>query len=190
MKASIHLRCCCTFPYLIYSSFIISLIIMSAAKTTVTTYLLTGDIGGTNSRMSLYDATSEKPLVVKTFRNAEHLPVKVRSNPAAFQTHIVIPFLEHCWNTTANKLVALEQCQIIGCLATAGLAVGHYGNTIGYRIGGLKISCAYRGPNFALLLKHGHVLVVGHIHDSTAGKRCCYGKQGNNGYNRARPFKW
>lgn len=89
-----------------------------------TFYLLTGDIGGTNSRMSLYDVRKEEPLVVKYFRNAEHLPDSTHGDDKAFEKFIVIPFLKHCW-ASCNKLVPLEDCDIIGCLATAGLVTAN-----------------------------------------------------------------
>ena len=65
-------------------------------------YLLTGDIGGTNSRMSLYDVSSSKPKVVYYYRNAEHLPEEHLSDPDAFPLRIVAPFLQHCWDTVQN----------------------------------------------------------------------------------------
>ena len=89
------------------------------------TYLLTGDIGGTNSRMSFYDAgadcSEDTPLVVKYFRNADHLPEEVRGDPAAFQKYIIKPFLKHCWEEAPDKLVARDNCQIVCCLAIAGI---------------------------------------------------------------------
>jgi glucokinase len=94
---------------------------------TKTTYLLTGDVGGTNSRMSLYEAEStcshDTPVAVKYFRNSEHLPENTLKDPAAFQKHIVIPFLEFCWETASDKLVPIEECEILACLATAGLVL-------------------------------------------------------------------
>ncbi|EEC45139.1 glucokinase [Phaeodactylum tricornutum CCAP 1055/1] len=89
-------------------------------------YLLTADVGGTNSRMSLYDAEAtcceDKPLVVKYYRNSEHLTCHV-DDPKAFPKHIVIPFLKYCWNEAEKKddLVPLKSCQIIACFATAGI---------------------------------------------------------------------
>jgi glucokinase len=94
---------------------------MSQKETTY--YLLTGDIGGTNSRMSFYAADGDEPLVVKYFRNAEHLPNNTHDKPAAFQNNIIIPFLKHCWQTAS--LVRLENCNIIACLATAGLVTSN-----------------------------------------------------------------
>ena len=97
--------------------------------TKMTTYLLTGDIGGTNSRMSLYETESscydDKPIMIKHFRNFEHLPESTHKDPAAFQKNIVIPFLKYCWEKSPDKakLVPLEECEILACLATAGLVL-------------------------------------------------------------------
>lgn len=87
-------------------------------------YLLTGDIGGTNSRMSLYDASdaSAKPKVVHYYRNAEHLPQERLGDADAFPMHIIVPFLELCWSDgDAHGLAALEQSEIVACIATAGV---------------------------------------------------------------------
>lgn len=95
----------------------------------MTTYLLTGDIGGTNSRMALYETESschtDKPIIIKHFRNSEHLPANTHKDPAAFQKNIVIPFLKFCWETSPDKskLVPIEECEILACLATAGLVM-------------------------------------------------------------------
>ena len=90
-------------------------------KTTV--YLLTGDIGGTNSRMSLYDVASNQPKVVHYYRNAEHLPPARLSDPQAFSLHIVAPFLKLCFDNNAkNDLSPLnDQVEIVACIATAGV---------------------------------------------------------------------
>lgn len=81
-----------------------------------TVYLLTGDVGGTNSRMSLYDTASSIPLAVKYYRNQEHLTTK---NDGVFESNIVAPFLQHCWETVHN-LIPIGQAEIIACLACAG----------------------------------------------------------------------
>jgi len=91
-----------------------------------TIYLLTGDIGGTNSRMSLYDTASsccaDQPLVVKYYRNAEHLPEDCHNHPEAFPTKIVIPFLKYCWEEQEkSKLQPLQEVTIVAALATAGM---------------------------------------------------------------------
>jgi len=90
-------------------------------------FLLTGDIGGTNSRMSLYDTTysssgSDQPLVDKYYRNSEHLPEDCHDHPEAFANKIVIPFLKYCWEEqTEAKLPPIAQVQILAALATAGI---------------------------------------------------------------------
>ena len=94
-----------------------------------TIFLLTGDIGGTNSRMALYDpacksCSSDEPLAVKYYRNAEHLPEDCHSHPDAFATKIVIPFLQYCWEEQKESAVRLppmsQHVQILAVLATAG----------------------------------------------------------------------
>lgn len=83
-----------------------------------TIYLLTGDIGGTNSRMHLYDTNSSIHLVQKTYRNEEVLAGL--EGPGLFERRVIAPFLQHCWNTAPN-LVGLESCEIVACLACAGV---------------------------------------------------------------------
>jgi len=97
----------------------------SNSPSSTTYYLLTGDIGGTNSRMSLYAADSpcdcDEPIVVKYYRNAEHLPESVHHQRDAFQRHVVAPFLKYCWETKSDVLADLDDSEIVACLATAGL---------------------------------------------------------------------
>mmetsp|Transcript_2182 Transcript_2182/g.3242 ORF Transcript_2182/g.3242 Transcript_2182/m.3242 type:complete len:403 (-) Transcript_2182:98-1306(-) len=79
-------------------------------------YLLTGDIGGTNSRMSLYDTTSLKPLMEKWYRNQEHFKDKT---DGCFERQILIPFLQYCWDTVP-RIAPLDEVEFIACLACAG----------------------------------------------------------------------
>lgn len=81
-----------------------------------TVYLLTGDVGGTNSRMGLYSVTGTEPLCVKYYRNQDHLPAK---KDGIFEQKIIGPFLEHCWATT-KSLVPIEEAEVVACLAIAG----------------------------------------------------------------------
>lgn len=95
-----------------------------------TIYLLTGDIGGTNSRMSLYDTTSscgaDQPLVVKYYLNEEHLPEDCHGHPEAFASNIVIPFLKYCWDEQdESQLQPLHDVQILAALATAGIVANN-----------------------------------------------------------------
>ena len=100
-------------------------------------YLLTGDIGGTNSRMSLYDVHSPEPVVVHYYRNSEHLPAERLADPDAFPLHIVAPFLEKCWTETKSTLQPLEQSEIVACIATAGVVSNNAANLT--NLGGLLI---------------------------------------------------
>ena len=96
-------------------------------------YLLTGDIGGTNSRMSLYDASTKdasKPLVVKYFRNAQHFPnigagEDYHDKDDLFAQCVLIPFLQHCWETKPAELASLSESKIVACLATAGVVMNN-----------------------------------------------------------------
>ncbi len=97
-------------PFLIFSSH------KTAAPAKPTVYLLTGDIGGTNSRMGLYSVQDSFPLVVKNFRNQEHLTEKV---DGIFERKIIAPFLQHCWETN-DSLQPLDQVEIVASLAVAG----------------------------------------------------------------------
>lgn len=81
-------------------------------------YLLTGDIGGTNARISLYDPTKKEPLFVHFFRNAEHLPAETHDDSNAFAQKILTPFLkDHCRSIFDTG----DSVAIIACLASAGL---------------------------------------------------------------------
>jgi len=84
-------------------------------------YLLTGDIGGTNSRMGLYRVGDDKPLGVVTYRNLEHLTKK---EDGIFQRNIIYPFLKHMWETIPS-IPPIEKSEIIACLAIAGPVKGN-----------------------------------------------------------------
>lgn len=81
-----------------------------------TTYLLTGDIGGTNSRMGLYSVEDTIPLEVKFYRNQDYLTNKV---DGIFERNVIAPFLQYCWENN-NKLLPLDQVEIVACFAIAG----------------------------------------------------------------------
>jgi glucokinase len=83
------------------------------------TYLLAGDIGGTNSRMGLYSTTSPKPLKDKPYRNQEHFPADNREDSTAFQVKILVPFLKLCFDELGISPNDTE-FRIIACLACAG----------------------------------------------------------------------
>mmetsp|Transcript_16858 Transcript_16858/g.30530 ORF Transcript_16858/g.30530 Transcript_16858/m.30530 type:complete len:284 (+) Transcript_16858:106-957(+) len=82
-----------------------------------THYLLTGDIGGTNSRLGLYDLSSSIPLCVKIYQNEEEL--RVGASNGIFEKKIIVPFLNLCWETVPG-LAPVELTEIVACLACAG----------------------------------------------------------------------
>lgn len=88
------------------------------------TYLLTGDIGGTNSRMGLYNTSSSKALKVKIYRNQDHLPTDNNDNGTGFQDKIIAPFLKLCFeelNISPNEADDVSSdFRILACLACAG----------------------------------------------------------------------
>lgn len=88
----------------------------TSVNTTTTTYMLTGDIGGTNSRMGLYDISSEIPLAVKYYRNQDYIK---EPQAGIFESKIIAPFLQHCWETV-HGLEVIEKADIVACLAVAG----------------------------------------------------------------------
>ena len=88
--------------------------------TQTTTYLLAGDIGGTNSRLRLYASAHDQsdPLVDKDYRNQVALTDK---NAGAFERLILHPFLEHCSTELKSKgLTPIDESEIIAVLACAG----------------------------------------------------------------------
>jgi glucokinase len=108
-------------------------------------YLMTGDIGGTNSRMSLYPLPSSSSSAQQSsnnpttsipshlhyheYRNEEELPKSCRTDPHAFATRIVAPFLQECFerlgilpeDTTSYD----EHVEIVACIATAGIVTNN-----------------------------------------------------------------
>lgn len=99
---------------------------------------MTGDVGGTNSRMSLYDCKSTEPKVVNHYRNAVHLPEDRLLDPNAFPKNIIEPFLELCFNDAAkNGLESIENSEIVACIATAGVVSDNRANLT--NLGGLLI---------------------------------------------------
>lgn len=87
-----------------------------------TTYIIAGDIGGTNSRFALHVAGQGTPLFVHIYSNEEAL-----SGAATPTYHYATlkPFLEKClaeveeWKALGEPAL-LSQVQIVACLAAAG----------------------------------------------------------------------
>lgn len=91
-------------------------------NTRQTTYLLTGDIGGTNSRMYLYDPEkAETPLCHEQYRNAKHIPEDCHDCPNVFQENIITPFLRQCWESGSSKLEPIGSVMIVAVFAIAGV---------------------------------------------------------------------
>ena len=87
------------------------------------TYLLTGDIGGTSSRMGFYDTSHKEPLLVHIYRNFDELPRKNDGSETAFQDKIIAPFLKKCFNEleiSPKEETKLSPFRILACLAVAG----------------------------------------------------------------------
>jgi glucokinase len=88
-------------------------------------YLLTGDIGGTNSRLSLYDTVSTKPLVQEFYRNSEHLPttdttIALSTDTTIFAKNILHPFLRFCFKEKRLASDNIANVKILATLAIAG----------------------------------------------------------------------
>ena len=98
-----------------------------------TTYLLTGDIGGTFSRMTLYDTSCTIPLCHKEYFNERQLHEGAQDG--IFERKIIAPFLQHCWETL-HGLETIELVEIVACLACAGpvddnrCSLGNRGNVV------------------------------------------------------------
>ena len=74
-------------------------------------YLLAGDIGGTNSRMALYSPSSKVPLLSREYQNERVL----NSPESTFEGCVVIPFLRDCFATEG-----IERGAVTACFACAG----------------------------------------------------------------------
>ncbi len=84
------------------------------------TYIIAGDIGGTNSRFALHRPGQKDPLLVHIYPNEEALKTASTYHHATLE-----PFLKKClaevdeWKELGEKGV-LSQIQVVACLATAG----------------------------------------------------------------------
>ena len=84
------------------------------------TYIIAGDIGGTNSRFALHRPGQKDPLLVHIYSNEEVLKAASTYHHATLKQ-----FLEKClaevneWKELGEKAV-LSQIQVVGCLAVAG----------------------------------------------------------------------
>jgi glucokinase len=84
------------------------------------TVFLVGDIGGTNSRLGLYDIDANTKLIERHYKNCEVFKDK---NAGSFERFVLEPFLKECWSSSGIKdiLPPIESAEIIACLACAGI---------------------------------------------------------------------
>ena len=91
---------------------------------TKTTYIIAGDIGGTNSRLALHLTGQSEPLLVHVYSNEEAL--KTMSSDEYYHHATLKPFLEKCladvdqWKSMVGEDALLSQVQVVACLAIAG----------------------------------------------------------------------
>jgi len=84
-----------------------------------TTYIIAGDIGGTNSRFALYRQGEREPLLVHVYPNETALATTKSYHHATLK-----PFLEKCvaeveeWSCMVDDI--RNKVQVVVCLATAG----------------------------------------------------------------------
>ena len=86
-------------------------------------FIITGDIGGTNSRMRCYNSDGSKEICKHDFRNEEHIP---RKENEIFERRILVPFLETCRQAIyADSQNVFDHCELVVCLAVAGFVRDH-----------------------------------------------------------------
>lgn len=89
-----------------------------AAKTT---YIIAGDIGGTNSRFSLHVPGRADPLLVHIYPNEEAL-----ETASDYHHATLLPYLQKClaevdeWKAAGDETALLSSVQVVACLAIAG----------------------------------------------------------------------
>lgn len=112
-----------------------------------TTYLLTGDIGGTNSRMFLYNPNQEKPLFTFQYRNAKHIPQDCYDCPDVFLDNIITPFLELCWaNVSLEPIGSVEILAVFAVAGVVGDNQVHLTNLGNMLVDGNRISATTGHP--------------------------------------------
>lgn len=86
-------------------------------------YLLIGDIGGTNTRLALYQPTSAEALYAKEYQNSQY----ITTTKDTFEKNIFLPFLNEC-NDQGKVPLLLDtknnasnsNATIVACFAVAG----------------------------------------------------------------------
>ncbi len=84
----------------------------SSALSYVNSYLLVGDIGGTNTRLALYVPDSSEAVYAKEYLNSKF----ITSSDSSFENQIFIPFLNEC----SDQVHFDTNATIIACFAVAG----------------------------------------------------------------------
>lgn len=85
------------------------------------TYIIAGDIGGTNSRFSLHLPGRREHLCMHIYANEQAL-----HNALDFHHATLKPFLDKChaeveqWNSLGGEEALRSQIQVVACLAAAG----------------------------------------------------------------------
>jgi glucokinase len=83
---------------------------------TKSSYIIAGDIGGTNSRFALHVPGTREPLLVHIYPNEEAL-----KHAPTYHEATLGPFLDKCFDEVAElKGVSPDSVQVIACLAAAG----------------------------------------------------------------------
>lgn len=95
-----------------------------------TTYIVAGDIGGTNSRFALHTPGASEPLLVHVYSNEEALGGKGsddggQDDPKSYHHATLRPFFEKALAEVEafahmDDEAFVERVQIVACLATAG----------------------------------------------------------------------
>ena len=88
--------------------------------TTTQTYIIAGDIGGTNSRFSLHRPGESAPLLQHVYPNEDHL-----QRAPSYHHALIAPFLERClaevapWQALGEAALP-SRVRVVACLAAAG----------------------------------------------------------------------
>ena len=97
---------------------------MSKEKKIKTTYIVAGDIGGTNSRFALHAPGTSEPLLVHVYSNEEALGGG-GEDPRSYHHATLKPFFEKVLAEVEGFAhmddgAFVEGVQVVACLATAG----------------------------------------------------------------------
>ena len=80
------------------------------------TYLLAGDVGGTNTRLALYDTTGSKEPHLREYLNSKYT-TDDKARTFRFEDEIIEPFLQEWYDANGFNGTAVA---IFSCFAVAG----------------------------------------------------------------------